>query len=337
MRARARRARSSSRSSTTATLDRATFRLALMRALAAARGRAPVARDAARREEGPEDRRGDHRQDARRLVQGTSSSRTRSSLELLAEGHARRSSRRRRIRSSRPAQRIWPIVQGRGEEGRRARRASCSLVVADVRRRDEAGARRRARARREPHAAHHVRHGEVAQARLDRSWPTGRSRSASQILAKDTGKEPFNSPPKLLAAIKAKKFGPYADPALGGELPINFESDLDITGGNSGSPTLNDKGELVGLAFDGNKEGLASDVVFNGDDHAHDPRRRALHDLDDGRGRPRRQRAHRDGREARLVMLGFAACGTSSRSPSSRARWSRRASRAPTPRRPSTP
>ncbi|MEP6861748.1 MAG: S46 family peptidase [Deltaproteobacteria bacterium] len=87
---------------------------------------------------------------------------------------------------------------------------------------------------------------------------------ASQILAKDTGKEPFNSPAKLLEAIKAKKFGPYADPTLGGELPIDFESDLDITGGNSGSPTLNDKGELVGLAFDGNKEGLASDVVFNG-------------------------------------------------------------------------
>jgi hypothetical protein len=87
---------------------------------------------------------------------------------------------------------------------------------------------------------------------------------ASQILAKDTGKEPFNSPQKLLEAIKAKKFGPYADPALGGDLPINFESDLDITGGNSGSPTLNDKGELVGLAFDGNKEGLASDAVFDG-------------------------------------------------------------------------
>ncbi|MBA3499255.1 MAG: S46 family peptidase, partial [Deltaproteobacteria bacterium] len=37
-----------------------------------------------------------------------------------------------------------------------------------------------------------------------------------------------------------------------------------ITGGNSGSPTLNDKGELVGLAFDGTTEGLASDVLFNG-------------------------------------------------------------------------
>jgi len=86
---------------------------------------------------------------------------------------------------------------------------------------------------------------------------------ASQIPAKDTGKEPFNSPKKLLAAIKARNYGPYADPALGGELPIDFLSDLDITGGNSGSPTLNSKGELVGLAFDGTIEGVASDVVFN--------------------------------------------------------------------------
>jgi len=86
---------------------------------------------------------------------------------------------------------------------------------------------------------------------------------ASQIPAKDTGKEPFDSPKKLLAAIKAKNYGPYGDPSLGGELPIDFLSDLDITNGNSGSPTLNAKGELVGLAFDGNIEGVASDVVFN--------------------------------------------------------------------------
>jgi Peptidase S46 len=88
--------------------------------------------------------------------------------------------------------------------------------------------------------------------------------TAPQILKKDTGKDPFNSPPELLAAIKGGKFGPYAQPWLGGTLPINFLSDLDITGGNSGSPTLNGKGELVGLAFDGNIEGVASDVVFNG-------------------------------------------------------------------------
>jgi hypothetical protein len=87
---------------------------------------------------------------------------------------------------------------------------------------------------------------------------------ASQIVAKDTGKEPFDAPKKQLEAIKAKKYGPYADASLNGELAVDFLSDLDITGGNSGSPTLNDKGELVGLAFDGTLEGLASDVVFNG-------------------------------------------------------------------------
>jgi len=88
--------------------------------------------------------------------------------------------------------------------------------------------------------------------------------TATQLAAKATGKEPFDAPDKLITAIKTKQFGKYGDPRLGGDLPIDFESDLDITGGNSGSPTLNDKGELVGLAFDGNKEGLASDVVFNG-------------------------------------------------------------------------
>ncbi|HEY5920370.1 MAG TPA: S46 family peptidase [Kofleriaceae bacterium] len=87
--------------------------------------------------------------------------------------------------------------------------------------------------------------------------------TASQILPKNSGKEPFDAPAKQTALITSKKFGPYADLALGGDLPIDFLSDLDITGGNSGSPTLNDKGELVGLAFDGTKEGLASDVLFN--------------------------------------------------------------------------
>jgi len=87
---------------------------------------------------------------------------------------------------------------------------------------------------------------------------------ASQIPAKNKGKEPFDAPKKVLDGIAAKKYGTYADPALGGELPVDFLSDLDITGGNSGSPTLNDKGELVGLAFDGTIEGVASDVMFDG-------------------------------------------------------------------------
>lgn len=83
----------------------------------------------------------------------------------------------------------------------------------------------------------------------------------SQMVAKNTGDEPFAAPASILAAAKAKQLGPYADAALG-DLPVNFLTDLDITGGNSGSATLNAKGELIGLAFDGNYEALASDWLF---------------------------------------------------------------------------
>jgi hypothetical protein len=87
--------------------------------------------------------------------------------------------------------------------------------------------------------------------------------TVSQIPGKHTGKDPFDAPKAELDAIKARKFGVYGDPALGGDVPVDFLSDLDITNGNSGSATLNDKGELVGLAFDGTLEGVSSDVVFN--------------------------------------------------------------------------
>jgi len=85
--------------------------------------------------------------------------------------------------------------------------------------------------------------------------------TASQMLAKHTGEEPFNLPEGVREGITAKNFGTYVDPELG-ELPINFLADLDITGGNSGSPTLNGRGELIGLVFDGNYESMASDWVF---------------------------------------------------------------------------
>ncbi|MFO7567772.1 MAG: S46 family peptidase [Enhygromyxa sp.] len=84
---------------------------------------------------------------------------------------------------------------------------------------------------------------------------------ASQMLAKHTGEEPFDLPEGVRAAIEAENFGPYVDPELG-EVPIDFLADLDITGGNSGSPTLNARGELIGLVFDGNYEAMASDWVF---------------------------------------------------------------------------
>ncbi len=83
----------------------------------------------------------------------------------------------------------------------------------------------------------------------------------TQMLAKNTGESPFDAPAKVIEAAKAKQFGPYADEQLG-DLPVDFLADLDITGGNSGSATLNARGELIGLAFDGNYEAIASDYVF---------------------------------------------------------------------------
>jgi hypothetical protein len=74
--------------------------------------------------------------------------------------------------------------------------------------------------------------------------------------------EPFNSPKAELAAIKAKAFDGYASPKLG-TLPVNFLADLDITGGNSGSPAMDANGQLVGLAFDGNWESVSGDWLFN--------------------------------------------------------------------------
>ena len=81
------------------------------------------------------------------------------------------------------------------------------------------------------------------------------------VVAKATGQEPFDAPKALLDAAAAHKLGPYVDEHLH-DVPVDFLSDLHITGGNSGSATLNAKGELVGLAFDGNYEAMASDWVF---------------------------------------------------------------------------
>jgi Peptidase S46 len=80
-------------------------------------------------------------------------------------------------------------------------------------------------------------------------------------MVKKKGAWPFDVPDYALDTVKAGKFGPYVDAALG-EVPVDFLSDLDITGGNSGSPTLNSRGEIVGLAFDGNYESMASDWLF---------------------------------------------------------------------------
>jgi len=71
----------------------------------------------------------------------------------------------------------------------------------------------------------------------------------------------FDNPQKLIDLYNKKDFGRYANE--NGEISVNFLTDNDITGGNSGSPVLNGKGELIGLAFDGNIESMAGDVIFD--------------------------------------------------------------------------
>jgi hypothetical protein len=85
------------------------------------------------------------------------------------------------------------------------------------------------------------------------------------IVEKATGKGEFNAPRAELDAIRALRAGkstPYLDPKLH-DVPVNFLSTVDTTGGNSGSATLNSRGELVGLLFDGTFDTVASDYLFD--------------------------------------------------------------------------
>ena len=73
----------------------------------------------------------------------------------------------------------------------------------------------------------------------------------------------FVVPAKLRELWENEDFGQYAMPD--GKMPVAFLSNNDITGGNSGSPIMNSRGELIGLAFDGNWESMSSDVMFEPD------------------------------------------------------------------------
>ncbi|BEG98908.1 S46 family peptidase [Bacteroides sedimenti] len=79
----------------------------------------------------------------------------------------------------------------------------------------------------------------------------------------DPNNREFIVPAKLKELYNNKDFGRYA--MKNGEMPVCFLSTNDITGGNSGSPVINGKGELIGCAFDGNWESLSGDINFDND------------------------------------------------------------------------
>ena len=79
----------------------------------------------------------------------------------------------------------------------------------------------------------------------------------------DPNNPEFIVPEKLKELYNKKDYGRYA--MKNGELPTCFLTTNDITGGNSGSPVINGRGELIGCAFDGNWESLSGDINFDND------------------------------------------------------------------------
>ena len=96
--------------------------------------------------------------------------------------------------------------------------------------------------------------------------PSGYYTEASSIVEKMTQGEngviDYEAEPIMKELLSKKDFGKYTDKTTG-KLHLCFLSNNDITGGNSGSPMFNGKGELIGLAFDGNWDSLSSDIFFD--------------------------------------------------------------------------
>ncbi len=84
----------------------------------------------------------------------------------------------------------------------------------------------------------------------------------SGVIAKTTGVEPFVTPEKVVQMHAARDYGEYAHPELN-DIPIAILYDTDTTGGNSGSPILNAKGQLVGVNFDRAFEATINDFAWN--------------------------------------------------------------------------
>jgi hypothetical protein len=81
------------------------------------------------------------------------------------------------------------------------------------------------------------------------------------LVRRDRGRFPFFVSQDLKKIYRRRDFGRWQDPVIK-DVPVNFTSTVDTTGGNSGSPVLNGRGELVGLLFDGTPESMLSDWVY---------------------------------------------------------------------------
>ena len=96
--------------------------------------------------------------------------------------------------------------------------------------------------------------------------PSGYYTTAESIVEKmekgEQGVIDYEAEPIMKELLSKKDFGKYTDKTTG-KLHLCFLSNNDITGGNSGSPMFNGKGELIGLAFDGNWDSLSSDIFFD--------------------------------------------------------------------------
>lgn len=108
-------------------------------------------------------------------------------------------------------------------------------------------------------------YGTVKPLKADKRNPDAKKNfytTFNTLMAKYKAGDPeFDMPQRMLDLYKKKEFSRYID--KDGSMHVNFLSNNDITGGNSGSPVMNGKGELIGLAFDGNIEAMAGDVIFD--------------------------------------------------------------------------
>jgi len=86
--------------------------------------------------------------------------------------------------------------------------------------------------------------------------------SLTGVVEKNTGEEPFDAPAGLVTLAEKIDYGRWADPQLIA-VPVAVLNQCDITGGNSGSPVMNAKGEIIGVAFDGNYEAMISDWQYD--------------------------------------------------------------------------